>query len=193
MRKLIGAALVLPLTLGGCASVTRGWDDQIQINSNPPEANVRLSNGFACQTPCTLKISRKDEFTAVISKAGFQTEQVVVRTQIAGGGAAGFAGNILLGGVIGMGVDAASGATLEHCPNPIAVNLRPVNSRQPPSNPAALCAAASGDGQLAAAPPPVEDVPTEVAGAAPPRAPAPKAKPAAKPKPITADQSSEKR
>ncbi len=146
--RLFLVLLAAGLALGGCASVTRGWDNQIQINSNPPEANVRLSNGFGCQTPCTLKISRKEEFTAVISKPGFQTEQVFVKTQIAGAGAAGIAGNLILGGVIGMGVDAASGATLEHCPNPISITLRPVASRLPPSNPAALCSGAAGDGQL---------------------------------------------
>jgi hypothetical protein len=146
--RLLVMLLAVGLALSGCASVTRGWDNQIQINSNPPEANVRLSNGFGCQTPCTLKISRKEEFTAVISKPGFQTEQVFVKTQLAGAGAAGVAGNILLGGVIGMGVDAASGAALEHCPNPISINLRPVGSRLPPNNPAALCSGVGGNGQL---------------------------------------------
>ena len=34
-----------------------------------------------------------------------------VATQLAGAGAAGFAGNALLGGLIGMGVDASTGAT----------------------------------------------------------------------------------
>jgi hypothetical protein len=38
-----------------------------------------------------------------------------------------------------MGVDAASGATLEHCPNPIGVTLRRVGSKEPPVNPAAHC------------------------------------------------------
>ena len=75
----------------------------------------------------------------VFSKAGYITQEVSVRTQIAGSGAAGFAGNVVLGGVIGMGVDAASGATLEHCPNPIGVTLRRVGSKEPPVNPAAHC------------------------------------------------------
>ena len=33
---------------------------------------------------------------------------------------AGFAGNLLPGGIIGMGVDAAAGATPEHAPNPVS-------------------------------------------------------------------------
>ena len=53
-------------------------------------------------------------------------EHVPVKTQVAGSGVAGFAGNVLIGGVIGMGADAYTGATLEHVPNPVFVTLRPV-------------------------------------------------------------------
>ena len=56
-------------------------------------------------------------------------------TRVAGGGAAGFAGNILLGGVIGMGVDAASGATLEHHPNPVVAVLQPAAAPGRPPQP----------------------------------------------------------
>jgi hypothetical protein len=124
---LLGAVV----TLGGCASVTRGFNDQVQFNSNPPEAQVRTSMGHVCVTPCALQFSRKDEFVAVFSKPGFETQQIAVHTRLAPGGAAGFAGNVLVGGVVGMGVDAASGATLDHCPNPVTVTLRPLARGQP--------------------------------------------------------------
>jgi hypothetical protein len=39
--------------------------------------------------------------------------------------AAGFAGNVLAGGLIGMGVDAATGAATDHKPNPVIVTLQP--------------------------------------------------------------------
>lgn len=135
----IVVVIAAALAVGSCASITRGWDNQIQFSSNPPEASVRTSAGFTCVTPCTLKVGRKDEFTAVFSKPGYITQEVAVRTQLAGAGAAGVAGNVLVGGIIGMGVDVASGATLEHCPNPVAVTLRRVGSREAPANPAANC------------------------------------------------------
>jgi hypothetical protein len=138
-KMRVVALLACGLALSACASITRGWNEQIQFSSNPPEANVRSSTGFQCVTPCTLQIGRKDEFSVVFSKAGYISQEVSVRTQVAGAGAAGFAGNVLAGGVIGMGVDAASGATLEHCPNPVGVTLRRVGSKEPPVNPAAHC------------------------------------------------------
>jgi hypothetical protein len=81
--------------------------------------------GQGCTTPCTINVSRKDEFTVHYEKDGYEPRDVDVKTQIAATGAAGFAGNIILGGVVGMGADAVTGATLEHVPNPVEVDLQP--------------------------------------------------------------------
>ena len=101
MRAMVLFALAF--VASGCATITRGTTDQMQIHSNPPEAQARTSMGFSCVTPCTLQTSRKDEFSVLISKPGYHTVEVPVRTQVAGAGAAGFAGNIILGGVVGNG------------------------------------------------------------------------------------------
>jgi len=108
---------------GACATITRGTTTQVQLHSNPPEAQARTSMGFVCITPCTLQVNRKDEFTVIFTKPGYHTVEIPVKTQVAGAGAAGFAGNIILGGVVGMAADAATGATLEHFPNPVSVTL----------------------------------------------------------------------
>jgi hypothetical protein len=44
---------------------------------------------------------------------------------IAGAGAAGVAGNVLVGGLIGIGVDMATGASQDLVPNPVNVKLEP--------------------------------------------------------------------
>ncbi len=49
-------------------------------------------------------------------------------------------GNILLGGIIGMGVDAATGAALDRKPNPVIVHAAARN--KPPPPPATCCQAA---------------------------------------------------
>jgi len=46
--------------------------------------------------------------------------------------AAGFAGNIVLGGAVGMVVDASTGATLEHVPNPVTATLIPMKKGEQP-------------------------------------------------------------
>jgi len=125
MRLSLLAILAGSLSLGACATVTRGTTEQITFDSTP-SAEMRTSTGLTCPaTPCTLEVSRKSEFIATFSKPGYESQNVVVQTRVAGAGAAGFAGNVLVGGLVGMGVDAATGSTLEHYPNPVMASLVP--------------------------------------------------------------------
>lgn len=82
-----------------------------------------MSNGERCETPCTLKIRRKYPFAVEICKQGFHTVNTTVQSGISGGGAAGMAGNVLVGGLIGVGVDAGTGAAKDLKPNPLTVQL----------------------------------------------------------------------
>jgi len=132
----MGVVIGTAFSVAGCATVTRGTTDQVQIQSNPPGAVASTSMGYSCTTPCALSVPRKDEFSVVISKPGYQEQTVEVKTKVAGNGAAGFAGNILIGGLVGMGADAATGAALDHDPNPVVVELQPLEPRPVPSRPA---------------------------------------------------------
>lgn len=126
------AAVAMAAALGGCATVTRGTTEQITINSEPAGAEAKSSIGHACTaTPCTWEVNRKSEFVVSFSKPGYEDTQVPVSTRIAGAGAAGFAGNVLIGGLIGMGVDAATGSTLEHYPSPVMASLVPTRKAGP--------------------------------------------------------------
>jgi uncharacterized protein YcfL len=119
------------IALAGCATVTRGTTNQMQIVSEPTGVTARTSLGHQCSTPCTLQVNRKDEFSVTFNMPGYEEQIVVVKTQLAGAGAAGFAGNVLVGGIVGMGVDAATGSTLEHVPNPVSVVMKPVAKPTP--------------------------------------------------------------
>ena len=123
MFSKLGSLAVLVL-LAGCATVTRGTTNQVQITSEPTGAEVRTSLNHTCMTPCTLTIERKAEFSVVYNMPGYQEQIIEVKTQIAGAGVAGIAGNVIVGGIVGMGVDAATGSTLEHIPNPVHAILK---------------------------------------------------------------------
>lgn len=118
---------------GGCATVLRGTTDQVGFNSTPSGAEVHTSNGLGCVTPCTLTVKKNEEFIATFEKEGFQPQQVPVSRQVVGAGVAATAGNVILGEVIGLGVDAATGAGFEHVPNPVSVVLLPDTPPPPPS------------------------------------------------------------
>lgn len=120
------AAALVAVALGAGGSVARGTSEMVSFTSEPPGAAVATTtNRFCPSTPCSLDIPRSEEFDATFTKPGFRPRTVPVRTTIAGKGAAGFAGNVLLGGVVGMGVDAYTGAALDHTPNPVIVTLVP--------------------------------------------------------------------
>ncbi len=127
MKNIILTATIASL-LGGCATVTRGTTNDIQITSEPSSAHAKTSTSQTCTTPCVMKMGRKDEFQVVFNKDGYKEAIIPVKTQIAGAGIAGAAGNILVGGIVGLGVDAYSGATLEHFPNPVHAVLEPLKA-----------------------------------------------------------------
>ena len=125
----IASSLALASSLGGCATVTRGTTTQFNVTSTPPGAAVTTSTGFSCSpTPCGMKVPRKDGFDVTVTKTGYTPKTLHVRSVVAGGGAAGMAGNIILGGVIGMAVDGTDGAMNDLRPNPLTVTLQPTAS-----------------------------------------------------------------
>jgi len=131
MQAIAAAAMVS--FCASCATVTRGTTEQIQIVSDPPGAEARTSMGFVCVTPCTLQVGRKDEFTVTVSKPGYQPAEVPVSTKVNPGGGAAFAGNVLVGGLVGMAADASTGDGLDHYPNPVEVDLVPLKPARPTS------------------------------------------------------------
>ena len=132
IRLLLATAIVMPCL--GCASATRGTTESISIASTPPGATADVSgldNPTACVTPCVVQVKRNADITITIAKEGYEPQVIPLTKEIPGSGAAGFAGNILAGGLVGMGVDAATGAALDHKPNPVIVTLQPVAPTSP--------------------------------------------------------------
>ncbi len=125
MQRVVGAVLGLTMLVmgSGCATITRGTTEAWVVESEPAGAQVRLSSGQTCTTPCTLELKRKNNFGVEIEKEGYDRVSTQVVSSSSRAGAVGMAGNVLIGGLIGIGVDAASGATKELRPNPLVVKL----------------------------------------------------------------------
>lgn len=123
--------MVFLISVSGCATVTRGTKDVLEIKTTPGGAQATTSNGFACATPCALKMPRRSEFDVDLSKAGYKPARVHVTSKVSGQGGAGMAGNVLVGGIIGAGVDIGTGAMLDLVPNPVEVVLEPAHGAIP--------------------------------------------------------------
>ena len=125
--RLVGV-LAFCAMLGGCASVTRGTTETISISSTPSGAEAEISGleaPMTCTTPCAVVAKRNADISVTIKKEGYEAQVVQLTKEIPAAGAAGFAGNVIAGGLIGMGVDAATGAATDHKPNPVIVTLQP--------------------------------------------------------------------
>ena len=124
MRTCVLAATFAGVfAVSGCATITRGTTESLSIQSEPADARVELSSGQTGITPCSFELKRKTDVKVYLHKEGFQDVAVDVDSKVAGAGATGMAGNVLIGGIIGVGVDAASGATKSLRPNPVHVHL----------------------------------------------------------------------
>jgi hypothetical protein len=81
------AVVVTALALASCSSLSSSFDQFAQpnpailtINSAPPGAEARLSNGGNCRTPCMLPVSAADEFTVTYALDGYVSQTVSVRS-----------------------------------------------------------------------------------------------------------------
>ena len=127
MRRLLPVIAIL--VLSGCATVTRGSKEAFAIETDPvgAKADVTDARGMvSCHTPCSVKVKRRGPLHIVITKEGYEVLRTTISSSIDGGGAAGMAGNVLVGGLIGAAVDAGSGAMHSHKPNPLVAKLVPL-------------------------------------------------------------------
>jgi hypothetical protein len=135
--RILGIMALCALA-GGCASVTRGTTENLSIASTPSGAEAIISgleNPTTCITPCSVVVKRNADISVTIQKPGFEPQVVPLTREIQGTGAAGFAGNVIAGGLVGMGVDAVTGAARDHKPNPVIVTLQPNGPSARPAPP----------------------------------------------------------
>ena len=129
MLKKMVCVVSAGLMLSACATITRGTTEAFVVETTPSGAKVTTSLGLMCEpTPCAIpKVSREAEFSVTIEKEGYKTGTYNVTHEMSGAGGAGMAGNVILGGGIGAIVDANSGATQQLVPNPLVVQLEPLD------------------------------------------------------------------
>ncbi len=113
------AIIAVALTTSSCASLTTGPTQMVAIDSNPQGADVTTDTGYKGVTPCNFKLERKHNHIVTIKKKGYKTAQIVLTKSLCGS----TAGNIVVGGIIGVGVDAMTGAMFKLVPEKVYVEL----------------------------------------------------------------------
>ena len=128
--KLI-IALTTSISLSACATVTKGSNDTVKMTSQPSEARVVFDDTTlkyqpkSCITPCEIELNRKRTYNATVSKSGYEDFVVVMVPKVSTSGGTAMAGNLLIGGIIGAGVDGLTGAMKDLTNNNLDVILAP--------------------------------------------------------------------
>lgn len=132
MYKIIPFILILALSfsLTGCATIVCGTTQKIPVSSNPSGATLNVDGQSTFATPTTVTLERKRDHILVFTKEGYQQQTVTLLHVISGA----VCGNIILGGLIGWGVDALTGAQYKLVPTNVHVEMQkasPESSQQP--------------------------------------------------------------
>lgn len=135
MRWVFAAAATI--ALAACGTITRGANEEVAIQVSPSTAKITTTLGDVCTGPCVVKAPRNKSFTVTAEAPGYESQVVAVGLKATGAGTAGLAGNLIVGGIVGVGVDAATGAINDHVPNPVVINLVPTTAaKAAPAKPA---------------------------------------------------------
>lgn len=132
MLKVVVAAAAA-LSLCACATITRGTTQAFEVRTVPAGAKVVTTMGISCEsTPCVFpNVPRNSNFMVTITKPGYKTVTTNITNANLGQGNMNLAGNILAGGLIGIGLDASNGSLQDLVPNPLEVTLEPDTGTTP--------------------------------------------------------------
>jgi hypothetical protein len=115
------SALLCAGYVSGCATIVSGTTQKLSVTTQPSGAIAKVDNNITAQTPGTFTLERRSDHTIEISKEGYKTATVLIKRTFNGMAT----GNVLIGGIIGGGIDAASGATNKLIPERIDIILEP--------------------------------------------------------------------
>jgi S1-C subfamily serine protease len=100
------------LSTAGCATIIEGTSQTINVATIPTHASCTLNRdgktiGTIANTPGAVEVSKtRHDLLISCSKSGYQTADARDTSEVAGW----LFGNLVLGGLIGIGIDATTGA-----------------------------------------------------------------------------------
>jgi hypothetical protein len=130
--KNLPVAFPLVMALPGCASIMKGSTQSINVATPPTTGAIctltSSQGSWSLTSPGSVAIEKsKEDIQIRCAKPGWQDASGTIPSNFQGW----TLGNILLGGVIGLGVDAATGAINEY-PNSFQVQMTPEAPRPAP-------------------------------------------------------------
>jgi uncharacterized protein YceK len=116
---LMTCGAIAGFALSGCATIIHGTHQDVGISSTPTGAEVWVDNIKMGETPVIAKLRRKDTHVVKLVLNGYQPYETTVTRSVSGW----VFGNIIFGGLIGLGVDAISGSIYKLSPEKVTGTL----------------------------------------------------------------------
>ena len=135
MKEKIGKSIVfvscivggfaLAAFIVGCSTIMQGTTQGIAITSNPPGALITVDKQTYGKTPAMVKLERKSTHVVKFELAGYDPLVMTIKRSISGWawGNMVFGGGGLIGGLIGLAVDAHSGGLYKLSPDHLHATL----------------------------------------------------------------------
>ena len=134
--RLVFAAAAA-VAVSGCATIIEGSSQAIAIDTTPPGASCSVERegqqiSSIASTPGSAHVDKsKNDITVTCNKPGYREAKMSYSPKFNGT----TFGNIIAGGVIGVAVDASTGANYEY-PNQVSITLTPLGAPVPAPTPA---------------------------------------------------------
>ena len=109
----------LLIALAGCATIMHGTQQDVGFGSVPTNAKVTVDNQRSATTPAIIKLSRKDNHVVKIELDGYLPYEATLTRSVSGW----VWGNIVIGGLVGLAVDAISGGLYKLSPEQLTATL----------------------------------------------------------------------
>ena len=124
MKKILLMLVVLSaLLMSSCSTLMNGTTHSLTVNSNVQHAKVYVNEIYKGETPISLDLAtNKKTYTIRIEADGYIPYTEVIQRKASGW----VWGNIFLGGLIGLGVDMATGGLYIYEKDNITGNLNKV-------------------------------------------------------------------
>lgn len=132
--KKIALAILASVALSACSTIVEGTTQNVTVMTDPAGASCSLKNGngvvaIVNPTPGSVQLGKSREDIAVLcDKEGYQSTAGTLASSFEGM----TFGNIIFGGIVGVAIDASSGAMNKYPAN-VVVHLAPESF---PSEPA---------------------------------------------------------
>jgi hypothetical protein len=133
-------APALTLLLAGCGALFNGGPSNVALNSDPSGAQVMIDGTSRGTTPTTLALAKNKSYTITFHKEGFQDATAQIDRKVS----AGYVVLDVLGSVLPVVIDAATGSWYTLSTNNVSVNLRNASAMHGQLAPEQLAAVKAG-------------------------------------------------